>query len=159
MFYIYIYFWLPLVLGTAEYLGTPRPGFLWLRWAGFSFWWILLLQSLGSRLWGSVVAVHGLRCPAECGIFWDQGSNPCPLHWQADSTTGPPGSPGLDFRFLKMMIQIYHIVSGTRPQSWWVFQKCSLHPLMNQRISDQLQGSFCHTFFKNLIKVWHQAGL
>ena len=24
-------------------------------------------------------------CSAACGIFPDQGSNPCPLHWQADS--------------------------------------------------------------------------
>ena len=34
---------------------------------------------------GSVVVVHGLSCSAACGIFSDQGSNPCPLHWQADS--------------------------------------------------------------------------
>ena len=36
---------------------------------------------------------HGLSCSAACGIFPDQGLNPCPLHWQADSflTTAPPG--------------------------------------------------------------------
>ena len=34
---------------------------------------------------GSVVVAHGLSCSAACGIFLDQGSNPCPLHWQADS--------------------------------------------------------------------------
>ena len=34
---------------------------------------------------GSVVVVHGLSCSAARGIFLDQGSNPCPLHWQADS--------------------------------------------------------------------------
>ena len=34
---------------------------------------------------GSVVVGHRLSCPAACGIFPDQGSNPCPLHWQADS--------------------------------------------------------------------------
>ena len=28
---------------------------------------------------------HGLRCPMACGIFLDQGSNLCLLHWQADS--------------------------------------------------------------------------
>ena len=28
--------------------------------------------------------VHGLSCSAACGIFPDQGSNPCPLHWQVD---------------------------------------------------------------------------
>ena len=72
--------------------------------------WLLLLWSTGSRcmcfsscilqalghiglevaahgLWrtGSIVAAHGLTCPMVCGIFPDQGSNPCPLHWQADS--------------------------------------------------------------------------
>ena len=33
---------------------------------------------------GSVVA-HRLSCPVACGIFLDQRSNPCSLHWQADS--------------------------------------------------------------------------
>ena len=42
---------------------------------------------VGRGLWsaGSVVVAHGLSCSAACGIFPDQGSNPCPLHWQADS--------------------------------------------------------------------------
>ena len=39
-----------------------------------------LLQSTGS-----VVVAHRLSCPAVCGIFSDQGSNLCPLHWQADT--------------------------------------------------------------------------
>ena len=34
---------------------------------------------------GSVVVAHGPSCSVACGIFPDQGSNPCPLHWQADS--------------------------------------------------------------------------
>ena len=34
---------------------------------------------------GSVVVAYGLSCPVACWIFLDQGSNPCPLHWQADS--------------------------------------------------------------------------
>ena len=33
----------------------------------------------------SAVVAHRLHRPAACGIFLDQGSNPCPLHWQADS--------------------------------------------------------------------------
>ena len=45
----------------------------------------LLLWSTGSRCAGSVVVAHGPNCSAACGIFPDQGSNPCPLHWQADS--------------------------------------------------------------------------
>ena len=65
----------------------------------------LSLRSRGSRRSGSVVVAHGPSCSAACGIFPDQGSNPCPLHWQADSqplrhqgspaggflTTAPPG--------------------------------------------------------------------
>ena len=34
---------------------------------------------------GSVVVARGLTCSVACGIFPDQGSNPCLLHWQADS--------------------------------------------------------------------------
>ena len=38
-------------------------------------------------LWGtgSVVVTQELGCPTACGMFLDQGSNPCPLHWQVDS--------------------------------------------------------------------------
>ena len=34
---------------------------------------------------GSVVTVDQLSCPSACGIFPDQGSNPCLLRCQADS--------------------------------------------------------------------------
>ena len=33
----------------------------------------------------SVVATHGLSCPAAFGICPDQGLNPCLLRWQVDS--------------------------------------------------------------------------
>ena len=46
---------------------------------------LFLLRGTGSRRAGSVVVAHGPSCSAACGIFPDQGSNPCPLHWQADS--------------------------------------------------------------------------
>ena len=39
----------------------------------------------GLQSTGSVVVAHGLSCSAACGIFPDQGWNPCPLRWQADS--------------------------------------------------------------------------
>ena len=55
------------------------------RCAGLSLSRPLLLRSTGSRRAGSVVVAHGPSCSAACGIFPDQGSNPCPLHWQADS--------------------------------------------------------------------------
>ena len=34
----------------------------------------------------SLVVEHGLSCPEAYGIFPDQGLNPCPLHWQVDSS-------------------------------------------------------------------------
>ena len=61
------------------------------RCAGLSLSRPLLLQSTGSRRSGSVVVAHRPSCSAACGIFPDQGSNPCPLHWH--STTAPPGKP------------------------------------------------------------------
>ena len=51
-----------------------------LRCAGLS-----LSRSTGSTRAGSVVVAHGPSCSSACGIFPDRGSNPCPLHWQADS--------------------------------------------------------------------------
>ena len=45
----------------------------------------LPLQSTGSRRASSVVVAHGPSCSVSCGIFPNQGSNPCTLHWQADS--------------------------------------------------------------------------
>ena len=48
-------------------------------------------QALG--VWASVVAACGLSCLTACIIFPDQGSNPCPLHWQVDSLPYHQGSP------------------------------------------------------------------
>ena len=53
--------------------------------AGLSLSRPLLLRSTGSRRAGSVVVAHRPSCSVACGIFPDQGLNPCPLHWQADS--------------------------------------------------------------------------
>ena len=39
----------------------------------------------GLQSTGSIVVVLRLSCFSACGIFLDQGSNPCLLHWQADS--------------------------------------------------------------------------
>ena len=55
------------------------------RCAGLSLSRPLLLRSTGSRRAGSVVVAHGPSCSVACGILPHQGSNPCPLHWQADS--------------------------------------------------------------------------
>ena len=50
------------------------------RCAGLSPSRPLPLRGTGSRRAGSVVVAHGPSRSAACGIFPDQGSNPCPLH-------------------------------------------------------------------------------
>ena len=85
--YLFIYFWLCWVFVSVRGLslvaasGGPSAS----RCAGLSLSWPLLLRSTGSRRAGSVIVAHEPSCSAACGIFPDQGSNPCPLHWQADS--------------------------------------------------------------------------
>ena len=85
--YLFIYFWLCWVFVSARGLSpvAASRGHSSSRCAGLSLSRPLLLRSTGSRCAGSVVVAHGPRCSAACGIFLDQGSNPCPLHWQADS--------------------------------------------------------------------------
>ena len=88
----------------------------------------LSLRSTGSRRAGSVVVAHGPSCSAACGIFPDQGSNPCPLHWQADSQPlRHQGSPA-DVIFKTLEI-------GRVP---WVDPKCN-HTYHTKRDSIQPQ--------------------
>ena len=54
---------------------------------------VSLVAEQTSRVAGSVVLAHRLSCLAACGIFPDQGSNPCHLHWAGGFlTTGPQGN-------------------------------------------------------------------
>ena len=87
LFILFIYFWLCWVfvpvrgLSPAVASGVHSSS----RCAGLSLSRPLLLRSIGSSRAGSVVVAHGPSCSTACGIFPDQGSNPRPLHWQADS--------------------------------------------------------------------------
>ena len=103
---LFIYFWLHWVFVAACGLSlvAVSGGYSSLWCMGFSLQGLLLLWRTGSRHAvsvvvvrglsncgsraldaGSVVVAHGLSCSAACEIFPDQGSNPCPLHWQVDS--------------------------------------------------------------------------
>ena len=55
------------------------------RCVGLSLSQPVPLRSTGSRRAGSVVVAHGPSCSVACGILPDRDTNPCPLHWQADS--------------------------------------------------------------------------
>ena len=84
---LFIYLWLCWVFVSARGLSpvVASGGHPSSRCAGPSLSRPLLLRSTGSRRAGSVIAAHGHSRSAACGIFPAQGTNPCPLHWQADS--------------------------------------------------------------------------
>ena len=86
-FLIFIYLWLCWVFVSVRGLSlvVASGGHPSSRCAGLSLLRPLLLRSAGSRRAGSVIVAHGPSRSAACGILPDQGSNPCPLHWQADS--------------------------------------------------------------------------
>ena len=103
-FYLFIYFWLFWVFVSVQGLSlvAASRGHSSSRCAGLSLSRPLLLRSTGSRCAGSVVVAHRPSCSAACGIFPDQGSNPCALHWQANSQPlHHQGSPGLAFSSFK----------------------------------------------------------
>ena len=95
-------------------------GLALLQCAGFSLWWLLLLQSMGSRVCGlpgewasvavvpelwstdSIVVTYGLSCSRACEISLDQGLSPCLLHWQEDTLPlSHQGSPYLSSQEVK----------------------------------------------------------
>ena len=86
-FFFFLILWLCWVFVSVQgpSLVVASGGHSSSRCAGLSPSWPLLLRSTGSRRAGSAIVAHGPSCSAACGIFPDQGSNPCPLHWQADS--------------------------------------------------------------------------
>ena len=85
--FLFIYFWLCWVFVSMQGLSlvAVSGGHSSSRCTGLSLSQPLLLRSTSSRHAGSVVVAHGPSCSAACGILPDQGSNPCPLHRQADS--------------------------------------------------------------------------
>ena len=98
--YLFIHLWLCWVFVSVRGLSlvVASGGHSSSRCMGLSLSRPLLLRSPGSRRAGSVVVAHGPSCSVACGIFPDQGSNPCPLHWQADSQPlRHQGSPRKNF--------------------------------------------------------------
>ena len=97
-FNLFIYFWLCWVFVPVR---GPSPaaasgGHSSSRCAGLPPSQPLLLRSTGSRHAGSAAVAHGPSRSAACGILPEQGRNPYPPHWQADSQSlrhqGSPGS-------------------------------------------------------------------
>ena len=75
LFYIFIYFWLHWVFIAACGLSlvVASRGYSLLQCAGFSLWWLLLLQSMGSRhagfsscgMWAQQLWLTGSRAQAQ----------------------------------------------------------------------------------------------
>ena len=95
-FFLPVYFWLHCVLFVAACRlslvvtsgAAVRRGVRASHCGGFSCCRAEALSaetSVAVACGLSHCCAHGLSCPAACGIFPDQGSNPCPLHWQVDS--------------------------------------------------------------------------
>ena len=80
--YLFIYLWLCWVFVSVRGLSAVAAsgGHSSSRCAGLSLSRPRPLRSTGSRRAGSVAVAHGPSCSAACGIFPDQGLNPCPLH-------------------------------------------------------------------------------
>ena len=95
------------ILTAAASLMEPRLQYLW---------------HVGSvvaapRLWstGSVVVVPRFSGSMACGIFLDQGSNPCVLHWKAGFlATGPPRKFWLRILTNRMYRKVFYVVSKIR---------------------------------------------
>ena len=88
-----------------------KRGPLFITCTGLSLSRPLLLRSIGSRRAGSVIVAHGPSCFAACGIFPDQGSNPCPLHWQADSQPlHHQGSPNFILLHVAVQFSQHHLL-------------------------------------------------
>ena len=83
-----------------------------------------MLRSTGSRCAGSVAVAHRPSCSAACGILPDQGSNLCPLHWQADAQPlrhqGSPCFPLLiRMRLFSIFLMLAYIPSHSHMEAWF----------------------------------------
>ena len=115
LLYLFIYLWLCWIFISVRGLSlvVASGGHSSSRCSGLSLSRSLLLQSTGSNCAGSVIVAHGPSCSAACGIFPDQGSNPCPLHWQADSQPlRHQGSPPAGFIFNSFVAPAFQFSSS-----------------------------------------------
>ena len=111
----------------AFFLVTATGSYSLKLWHAGPLWWLLSLQVKVSRvlgpqylqhmssvvvapgLWstGLIVVVHRPSCSLACGIFPGQGSNPCLLHWQADSLLlNHQGNPKITYSF--QFVHVYY---------------------------------------------------
>ena len=74
-------------MGATLHRGAPafhRGGFSCSEAQALGVWTLVVINArvLELKQW---LQPTGFSYSEACGIFLDQGLNPCPLHWQADS--------------------------------------------------------------------------
>ena len=133
-FLIFIYLWLHWVFVSVRGLSlvAASGGHSSSRCVGLSLSRPLLLWSAGS-----VIVAHGPSCSAACGILPDQGSNPCPLHWQADSqllrhhgspefifdrVSNTPIASSVLFGLMSIIRNVVTVCTSCTSTSWTVMQ-------------------------------------
>ena len=84
LIYLFLAVWVFVDVSRLSLVEASRT-YSSLQDTAFSLQWLLLLGNMGSKCSGSVIVAHGLSYSKACGIFPDQGLNPCSLYWQADS--------------------------------------------------------------------------
>ena len=156
-FYLFIYFclWLCCVFVSVRGLSlvAASGGHSSLHCVGLSLSRPLLLRSTGSRCAGSVIVAHGPSRSTACGIFPDQGSNPRPPHWQADSQPlRHQGSPLIIFYHIltKWSNSVMGILVFSKTIPFWAWSP-SLTLLYKGPITLLLLLSLC--FFVALITI------
>ena len=101
---------------------------LWDAWVSVVEAHVLCSVALGLWSTGSIVVAHGLSHFTACGIFPNQGSNLCLLHWQVDSLPlSHQGSPCLVFgeeifQFFKsdlLRYNLHWLFLGTTVYKFW----------------------------------------
>ena len=85
--YLFIYFWLCWVFVSVRGFSVVAAsgGHSSSRCTGLSLSRPLVVEHRLQMHRLSSCGSRAYSCSTACGIFPDQGSNPCPLHWQADS--------------------------------------------------------------------------
>ena len=125
-------------------LVVASGGHFSLRCVGLSLSRPLLLRSTGSRRTGSVIVAHGPSCSAACGIFPEHGSNPCRLHWQADSQPlRRQGSPSFLLNDLCKHLQWYNVTVKACGylSNCFHFRDVDISVILNWYVSPHYPGS------------------
>ena len=133
---------------------------------GFLRRWLLSLRSTGSRWAGSRVSVavaHKLSYSAAGGRFLHQGSNPCPLRWQANShSLHPREVPNDAFWTLLPIFRTFPFIWGDQfPINEWINQNMSYTDTIRLTVGDihfckHCEKQLIHTLnFRNALTCWH----